>query len=171
MSKQDDQATQNALAAASAAGLSLVKGGGVNPRVMIGSLSEQEWNYLSLAIVCGWIKSKAEYAISEGLDADDQLLSIGREPEPAEVGAIQATLAALADIPGVDWGKPVTDWDKAMMANFAWHCSRLVNTALDVKRDTAPKVIRYSPDATEREMRAATGGPLMTQDELEGVPF
>lgn len=166
MSKQDDQATQNALAAASAAGRSLVQGGGINSRAMIGSLSEQEWGYLSLAIVCGWIKSKSEYAIGEGLDADDQLLSIGREPEPAEIGAIEATLAAMADIPGVDWSKPVTDWDKAMMCGFAWHCSRLVNTALDVKRDTTPKIIRYGSDATQREMRAATGGPLMTQEEM-----
>lgn len=171
MSKKDDEATRNALAAASAAGRSMCANGDINPRAMIGSLSDTEWGYLSLAVVCGWIKSKSEYAIREGLDIDDQLLSAHREPEPAELGAIQAALAALADISGVDWSKPVGEWDKDTIARFAWHTSRIVATALDIKRDTTPKVVRYTPDATQREMRAAAGGPLMTQDEMNEVPF
>jgi hypothetical protein len=172
MGRVDDEATQNALAAGSAAGRSLVHGNGINPRAMVGSLSETEWNYLSLAIVCGWIKSKSEHAIQEGLDVDDQLLSIGRDPEPAEIGAIETALKTLADIQGVDWSRPVGEWNKAMMANFAWHCSRIVNSALDLQRDTTPKVARY--DIAEREMRAGLGGPLMTQEEMamgSEIPF
>lgn len=171
MSKADDKAIKDATEAAIASARSVVANGDINQRAMIGSLSDTEWGWIVAAAVFGWIKSKAQYAINEGLSTEAAIRQTGRSPEAWEAGAVQAALPALGGIE-LDWSKPVGDWSRDEVTQFAWHCYREIDGALARQADNTPNIVRYNTDAVGRELSAANGGPLMTPDEMDAeIPF
>jgi hypothetical protein len=172
VAKEDDHAIRDATEAAIASVRSLLNNG-INPRAMVGTLSETELGLVVTSAVFAWIKSKAEAHMQYGIAAVEQAIkTMNQDPEPQEAGAVGSILAKLADVPGLPWDKPVTEWSRDEMTNLAWKSYHLVSAALEELSDNMPNVVRRSLPETEREFNAAHGGPLMTQRELdEEIPF
>lgn len=165
MAKEDDLAIKDATEAAIASVRSLLNNG-INPRAMVGTLSETELGLIVTSAVFAWIKSKSEAYFKYGVaSVDHGIRTMGKDPEPTEAGAIGQIMSKLAeqDLP---WEKPVTDWSKDEMTRLAWSAHKLVSVALDEVKENMPNVVRRSLAETEREYNAAHGGPLMTQDEM-----
>lgn len=168
MSKRDDQSIKRSTEAAIASVRSMLASGSLNGRAALHTLSDTEWGWIVCSIVFSWIKSKAEYAATEGLESEIEIRKLGREPEPWEAGAVQSILPALGGIDRLDWAKPVGDWSKEEIIGFAWHCHRSIDAALARQREASePAIIRRPYERLERELTASNGGPLMTQDELQ----
>ena len=172
MAKADDQAIRGATEAAIASVRSLLSGNksAINPRAMVGSLSDTELGYVVTSDVFAWIKAKAEAHMKNGAVAIEWAIkTMNQNPEPQEAGAVASILPALANVDGVDWSKPLSDWSKEEIGRLIWEGYHLVSIALDELSDNMPAVVRRSIDQTEREFSAAHGGPLMTQDEMEDL--
>jgi hypothetical protein len=167
----DQKATQSAIDAARA----VVSGEGINARASIGSLSDIEWGWISAAAIFGWIKTKSQQAVAEGVSAEIPIRTMKhRSPEPWEAGAIETILPALGGIEGLDWSKPVGEWSKDQIVSFSWQIFRLASSALAARDEgAADKIVqRLSQPQMERENSAAHGGPLMSRKELnDKIPF
>lgn len=152
---------------------------GMNGRIAIGSVSEVEWGWIIAAAIFGWIKTRAEQAVAEGTAPDLTIRSISaRNPEPWEAGAIHTILPGLAELPNVDWGKPLGEWSKDQITAFAWQAYKLTDQAL-ARRDAgaSPNTLaRFNKEKSERETSAANKGPLKSRKELKDemndfIPF
>lgn len=165
MAKSDDQAIRDATEAAIASVRSLLNNG-INPRAMVGTLSETELGLVVTSVVFAWIKSKAEAHMQYGVAAIEHAIkTMKTDPEPTEAGAAASIMSKLAEI-DVPWDKPVTDWTRDEMTKLACAAHRLVSAALAELGENMPNVVRRSIEESEREFSAAHGGPLMTQDEM-----
>lgn len=170
----DDNWQLRATEAAIAAARNVVAKDGINSRAQVGSLSDIEWGWVVAAAIFGWIKVRSQQAVAEGEHWDMPIRSMTyRDMEPWEIGAVEAVLPGLADLPGIDWSKPVGDWSKEDMARFVWRAHRLTDSALAARDNgAAGAVIKFSKEKAERELSASRGGSLMTQDELnDEIPF
>jgi hypothetical protein len=165
-------ATQDAIAAARRV---ITEGGGVNPRAMVGSLSDTEWGWIVCAAIFGWIATRGKQATAEGLgiyEADQKIRALsGQAPEPWEAGAVDAVLPALSEINGIDWSKPVGEWAKDQVVAFAWRSYKLIDGALAAQDEGKLGLTHRTPTEQERLVSAANGGPLMTREELLDNPF
>lgn len=168
MAKEDDQAIRDATEAAIASVRSLLNNG-INPRAMVGTLSETELGLIVTSAVFAWVKAKAEAYMRYGVVCVEQAIrTMNKDPEPHEAGAASSIMAKLAET-DVPWDKPVTDWSKDEMVRLAWAAHKLVGAAMAEMQENMPNVVRRSIDETEREYNAAHGGPLMTQEEMGEV--
>lgn len=170
MTKADDQAIRDATEAAIVSVRSLLSGANssINPRAMVGSLSDTELGYVVTSAVFAWIKAKAEAHLQYGALAIEQAIrTMGQSPEPQEAGAVAIILSKLADVSGLPWDKPVIDWTREEMIKLVWEAHRFVSAALIELDENMPNVVRRSLAEAEREFNAAHGGPLMTADEME----
>jgi nitrous oxide reductase accessory protein NosL len=164
------RATESAIAAVRG----VISKDGINQRAMIGSLSDIELGWFVAAAIFAYIKTKAQQAVAEGQHYDEPIRTMTyRDMQPWEIGAVEAVLPGLADLPGIDWSKPVGDWSKEDMARFVWRAHRLTDSALAARDNgAAGAVIKFSKEKAERELSASRGGSLMTQDELnDQIPF
>jgi hypothetical protein len=153
-----------------------VLGDGLNARAPIGNLSEIEWGWIAAAIIFGWIKVRAEQAVSEGVSYDSTIRrALHRDPAPWEAGAVETILPKLGSLEGVDWAKPVGEWSKSQIVGFAWQIYKMVDGALQARDDGAgqgPKILKFNREQSERETSAANGGPLLSRNELnDDIPF
>ena len=152
---------------------------GMNGRTSISSVSEIEWGWIVAASIFGWVKSRAEQAVAEGTPTESKIRTISaRNPEPWEAGAIHTILPGLAELPDVDWEKPLGEWSKDQITAFAWQSYKLTDQAL-ARRDAgaSPNTLaRFNKEKSERETSAANNGPLMSRSELsktmdDYIPF
>jgi hypothetical protein len=175
VAKEDDQAIRDATEAAIASVRSLLNNG-INPRAMVGTLSETELGLVVTSAVFAWIKAKSEAYMRYGVTAVEQAIrTMNKDPEPHEAGAASSIMGKLAET-DVPWDKPVTDWTREEMTRLAWAAHKLVGAAMAEIGENMPNVVRRSIDETEREFSAAHGGPLMTAPEIadidsEEIPF
>jgi hypothetical protein len=169
LSAIEDQWQRDATAAAIAGARGVVQmDGPVPPGTPIGRLSDTEWGWLVAAVLFGWIRTRAEQATAEQLDAEQTIRLTALDPQPWDAGAVAAILPELADTcSGLDWTKPLATWSRETMAEFLLIAMRLIRKAM-IARDLSEKGIsRKSGAATiARQANAAAGGPLMTPDEL-----
>jgi hypothetical protein len=176
VAKEDDQAIRDATGAAIASVRSLLNKG-INPRAMVGTLSETELGLIVTSAVFAWIKAKAEAYMQYGVAAVEQAIkTMNTDPEPQQAGAVGSILAKLAEVPGLPWDKAPAEWSRDEMIKLAWVNYQLVTTAMEESSDNMPNVVRRSLTQTEREFNAAHGGPLMTMPEMADldsgeVPF
>lgn len=167
----DVKATQSAIEAARA----VISPEGINGRSMIASLSEIEWGWIVAAAIFAWIKTKAQQAVACGTGYEENIrFMAGRDPQPTEAGQIESILSDLSGIDGIDWSKPVAEWTKPQIIQFVWCAHRMMMQATDRHNDgMQDKIVqRISQTQSERLHSAASGGPLMSRDELnDDVPF
>jgi hypothetical protein len=160
------KATETAIAAARG----VVKHGGpIPPLAAVGRLSETEWGWIVGAILFGWIRTRAEQATAEHLDAELTIRASALEPDPWDVGAVRAILPDLASAcPDLDWSQPLTSWSKETMTEFLLTALRLVRQAM-AARDCSERGITRNASASTiaRQANAAAGGPLMTPQEWD----
>jgi hypothetical protein len=92
------------------------------------------------AAIFGWIKTRVQQAIAEGLDQEQAVRMTGLSPSPCDVAVVTSILPALADTAGVDWSLPLSAWSKDAMTNFLLLAWKLTNQA-EAARDHGPGTI------------------------------
>jgi len=128
---------------------------------------------LAAAPIFAWIKCRSEQAVAEGWNMEETLRLTALDPQPWDAGAVENILPDLAELPDVDWEKPIKFWPKKMMVRFLLEALELINKAM-IARDIGGGITtkRKSLDEMQRTASAEAGGPLMTPDEMKNeIPF
>jgi hypothetical protein len=89
-----------------------------------GKLNDQQMGWIITAAVFGWIRTRYQQAVAEGLDVEQHVT--------------QMNPSKLADQARIDWSKPLASWSKEEMTNFVELALRLIDeakAALDRGRD------------------------------------
>jgi hypothetical protein len=165
----EDEWQRQATAAAITAVRDVTKpGGAVPPGTPVGFLSDVELGWIISAALFGWIKTRAAQATSEGLDTELAIRATGYDPDPWDVGVIEAILSDLAEAPKIDWSKPLAEWPREMMVEFLTTALGLIHKAM-IARDLGGGTVTRKSSASmiARQANAAAGGPLMTPDEFD----
>jgi hypothetical protein len=159
---------RQATAAAIAAVRDVAKpGGAIPPGAPVGHLSDTELGWIVSAVLFAWISTRATQATSNELDTEQTIRMTGLDPDPWDIGAVVAILPELAEIPNIDWSKPLSAWPREDMIEFLLVAMRLIRKAM-IARDLSDSSITRKSSAAQiaRQANAATGGPLMTPDEF-----
>lgn len=135
LSKQEDGWQRLATAAAITAARRIVLGDAavIPMNTPIGRLSDVEWGWIVAAVIFGWIAKRAEQATTEGMDVDFAIRVGLVDPDPWDAGTISAVLPKLADLPGLDWSKPLAEWPRETMIVFLMKALGLVREAMDAR--------------------------------------
>jgi hypothetical protein len=146
LTKKEDawqaKATEAAIAAARKIALN---SSGLPPMTPIGRLSDLQWGWLVTAAIFGWIRTRVEQAVAEGLDQEETVRLTGLSPPPCDVAVVTSILPMLADQAGIDWSLPLEAWSKDVMTNFllmAWRLISAAETARD--RGAGKKILQKS---------------------------
>jgi hypothetical protein len=141
--KEDEwQAKATAAAVAGARKIVSLNGASVPAMTPVSKLSESQWGWIITAAIFGWIKTRCEQAIAEGLDQEQAMRLTGLNPSPCDVAAVTSILPMLADKAGIDWTLPLKAWSKDDMTNFLLMATQLINAA-ETARDSG-KILRQS---------------------------
>lgn len=146
LSRQEDQWQRRATAAAINAARKIVLGdGAVIPMgTPIGRLNDIEWGWIITAAIFAWIATRAEQATSEGLDAEQTIRMTGYDPAPWDAGAVATILPQLAELPNIDWSKPLAEWPRETMVRFLTVALDLIRKAV-IARDLGGGSITRKP--------------------------
>ena len=171
----DDMWQRRATAAAIVATRALIsdRDAAIPPATPVSRLSDIELGWLAAAPIFAWIKCRSEQAVAEGWDMEETLRLTALDPQPWDAGAVENILPDLAELPDIDWEKPVKFWPKKMMVRFLLEALHLINKAM-IARDIGGGITtkRNSLDEMQRTASAEAGGPLMTPDEMKSeIPF
>jgi hypothetical protein len=162
--------TKQAFDACIVAGKDLIGDDGpIRPGVPIGRLTTNELGWFVSTIVSTWVRVRSEQAASEGWNYERAAHATMLEPDPWLEGAVGSVLPKLAEAcPGLDWSKPVGEWEKNDVVALLIAAFRLIQRAL-AARDAAENPLSApgaNPNQTARQLNATTGNPLMTIAEL-----
>src|SRR5262249_22164077 len=69
---------------------------GLPPMTPVGRLSDLQWGWLVTAAIFGWIQTRCEQAIEEGLDQEQAVRLTGLSPSPCDVAVVRSILPTLA---------------------------------------------------------------------------
>jgi hypothetical protein len=120
-------------------------------------------------MLSAWISKRAQQAAAEQLDSEQLIRLTALDPQPWDVGAIEAILPELADACTeiVDSSKPLAKWPRETVVEFLLKAMPLIHKAM-IARDLSEKGItrKSSADMIARQANAAAGRPLMTPDEF-----
>jgi hypothetical protein len=145
LSKKEDawqaKATDAAIAAARKIALN---SSGLPPMTPIGRLSDLQWGWIITAGIFGWIQTRCEQAIAEGLDQEEAVRLTGLNPAPCDVAVVRSILPTLADQAAVDWKQPLEAWSKDTMTNFLLLAWRLIGAAEIARDQGAGKILQKS---------------------------
>jgi hypothetical protein len=170
LSALEDIWQRRATAAAIEAARGVIKmDGSIPPGTPVGRLGDVEWGWIISAALFGWIRTRAEQATAEQLDTEQTIRMTALDPEPWDAGAVTAILPELADAcTDIDWSQPLTAWSREAMTEFLLAAMRLTRKAM-IARDLSEKGItrKSNADVVARQANAASGGPLMTPNELD----
>jgi hypothetical protein len=120
----------------------VISGGAVPPMTPIGRLSDIEWGWIVAAVLFGWINCRAQQAASNGIGLPDQFRYIreaGLEPDPWDIGAIEAILPELANS-DADWSKSLTEFSRDEMIAFLGDAYNLIGKAM-LARDKGERLV------------------------------
>jgi hypothetical protein len=120
------KATDAAIAAARKIALNST---GLPPMTPIGRLSDLQWGWIITAGIFGWIRTRVEQAVAEGLDQEEAVRLTGLSPSPCDVAVVTSILPTLADQAAIDWSQPLEAWSKDTMTNFLLLARRLIGAA------------------------------------------
>jgi len=145
ISKKENEWQDKATAAAIAAVRKIaLNSTGLPPMTPVGRLTDLQWGWLVTAAIFGWIQTRCEQAIAEGLDQERAVRLTGLTPSPCDVAVVTAILPALADQPGIDWTLPLEGWPKGLMVNFLLLAWRLISAAEIARDQGAGKILKKS---------------------------
>jgi len=136
-----DKATAAAIAAVRKIALN---SSGLPPTTPVGRLTDLQWGWLVTAAIFGWIQTRCEQAIEEGLDQERAVRLTGLTPSPCDIAVVTSILPTLADQPGIDWTLPLEAWSKDLMANFLLQAWRLIGAAEIARDHGAGKILKTS---------------------------
>jgi hypothetical protein len=147
LSKLEDDWQAKAMASAIAEVRKIAQGSGLQlANTPVGKLSDQQWGWLITAATFGWITTRCQQAIAEGIDQEEAVRMIELSPSPGDVAVIRSILPTLADQVKIDWARPLADWSKDEMTGFLLQAWLLANDADTVLADGAsPKILHKKP--------------------------
>jgi hypothetical protein len=149
------EATRVAIEKARAA----ISGGAVPPNTPIGRLSDIEWSWIAAGVLFGWIDARARQAVNNGVGVDKHIRDTGLEPDPWDIGAIEAILPELATSE-IDWSKSLADFSREEMIAFLGDAYNLIGKAM-LARDAGEKLVtRRLPLGTAGQGEADPNDPL-----------
>jgi hypothetical protein len=132
LTEREDEWARRATDAAIAAARRVVLGGNdvINMNAPVGRLNDLEWGWIIAAAIFAWIRTRAEQATAEGLATERVIRTAMLDPNPWDAGVVAAILPQLADVPGIDWSKPLTGWSREQMIGFLTTALGLIRTAI-----------------------------------------
>jgi hypothetical protein len=151
LSQSEDQWQRKATESAIAEARKIAQG--VAPKLAntpVGRLSDLEWGWLLTAAIFGWIRTRCEQAIAEGLDQEELVRVIGLSPSPGDIAVIHSILPMLADQAAIDWSRSLATWSRDEMTNFLLLAKQLANGA-QVALDHGPSRILREPTRNSRK--------------------
>jgi hypothetical protein len=86
------------------------------------------------AAIFAWIATRAEQATATGLATETVIRTATLDPNPWDAGAVATILPKLADVPGIDWSKPLADRSPQEIIGFLTTALGLIRTAI-IARD------------------------------------
>jgi hypothetical protein len=138
------KATEAAIAAARKIALNCT---GLPPITPVGRLTDSQWGWIVTAAIFGWVETRCEQAIAEGLDQEIAVRMTGLSPSPSDVAVVTSILPMLADKAGIDWSQPLAAWSQNTMANFlllSWQLILQAETARDSGKIVRPAQAEFS---------------------------
>jgi hypothetical protein len=141
----------------------------------VGKLTEQQWGWLIAPAIFGWIATRCQQAIAEGIDQEEAVRALAMSPSPGDVAVIRSILPKLATQVKIDWERPLAAWSKDEMTDFLLQAWLLANNADHVLADGAgPKILHKKPVAVLAD-ECVHGMPhelcrLCEQNEKDGCP-
>jgi hypothetical protein len=146
ITKKEDAWQAKATKAAIAGARKIALGNGPLMNTPVGRLSDHQWGWIATGAIFGWIQTRCEQAIDEGLDQEAAVRITGLSPSPCDVAVVHSVLPLLAEQAGIDWSQPLAAWSKDVMTSFLLLAWRLINQA-EAARDHGPgKILRKSKD-------------------------
>ena len=136
------QAKATAAAVAGARKIVALNGGSFPATTLLGKLSDQQWGWIVTAAIFGWIETRCQQAVEEGLNQEAAVRLTGLNPSPCDVAAVTSILPMLADKASINWELPLKAWSKNEMTNFLLMAMRLIDAA-EVARDSG-QILRKS---------------------------
>ena len=98
------------------------------------------------AAIFGWVQTRCQQAIEEGLDQEQAVRLTGLPPSPCDIAVVRSVLPALVEQARVDWAQPLTAWSKDTITNFLLLAWQLINQA-EIARDRgAGEIVRKSEE-------------------------
>jgi hypothetical protein len=151
LTKKENEWLDKAIAAAVAGARRIANNStGLPPMTPVGRLSDQQWGWIVTGAIFGWIQTRCEQAIEEGLDQETAVRLTGLNPSPCDVAVVTSILPALAG--GViDWSQPLQDWSKDAMVNFLMLARQLINKA-ELARDQGPGKMLHKSELAVTEL-------------------
>jgi hypothetical protein len=139
----EDMWQRKATAVAVEKARAVVSGGAVPPMTPVGRLSDIEWGWIVASALFGWISTRAEQATTEMIDTEQAVRLTELDPNPWDAGAIMAILSDLANVPDLDWAKPLAAWSSDEMIALLLAALCLVRKGM-LARDLAGGITRKS---------------------------
>jgi len=161
------KATAAAIAAARKIALNCT---GLPPMTPVGRLSDLQWGWIITAGIFGWIQTRCEQAVEEGLDQEQSVRLTGPNPSPCDVVVVRSILPTLADQAAVDWSQPLEAWSKDTMVNFLLLAWRLIGAAEIARDQGAGKILRKSELALAELKQPDPFRPVRFVMTLEPLP-
>jgi hypothetical protein len=142
LSKREDDWQAKATAAAIAEARKVAQGSGPLMNTPVGRLSDLQWGWIIAPALFGWIATRCQQAIAEGINQEQAVRMLELSPSPGDVAVIRSILPTLADQVKIDWARPLADWSKDEMTGFLLHAWLLANKADIVLAEGAgPKIL------------------------------
>jgi hypothetical protein len=166
--KREDEWQAKATEAAIAAARKIALGSAPLMNTPVGRLTDLQWGYIVTATIFGWIRTRCEQAIAEGIDQEEAVRMTRLSPSPCDIAAITSVLPMLADQARIDWSLPLSAWTKDTMTNFLLLAWRLIN-----KAELARDVGKISASRKRLQRQHKSHGPkrrsLISSPSLPGV--
>jgi hypothetical protein len=125
----------------------VVAGGAVPPLTPIGRLSDTELGWIIAAALFGWITTRARQATSNGVGSDRYLREIEIDPDPWDIGAIEAILPELANSE-TDWSKSLVQFSREEMIAFLGDAYNLIGKAMLARDNGEERITPKGPPGT-----------------------
>jgi hypothetical protein len=123
----------------------------------VANLGDAQWGMIITGAIFGWIRTRCEQAIAEGLDQEETVRMTGLSPSPCDVAVVTSILRELSEKADVDWELPLKSWSKDTMTDFLMKAWELINKA-EAARDGS-KILRPAEDWDK------------TGDAIPNIPF
>jgi hypothetical protein len=159
ITKKENDWQDKATAAAIAGARKIVLGNGPLMNTPVGRLSDPQWGWIVTAAIFGWIQTRVEQAIEEGLNQEEAVRQTGLSPSPCDIAVVRSILPTLADKAAIDWAQPLQAWSKDTMSGFLLLAWQLITKA-ELARDNGPGGI----------LKKSAGGNLEIPEFLRRTP-
>jgi hypothetical protein len=146
LTQRENDWQDRATAAAIAAARQIVLGDAavIPMNTPIGRLSDVEWGWIATAVIFGWIATRARQATTEDRDVEQ---SIRDGVDGAwDAGAVATILPKLADLPDIDWSKPLAEWPRETMIVFLTKALGLAHEAISARDLSGGSITRKTSD-------------------------